>query len=187
MILVMKLAQECLNPALQGGGGPSVPQAEERGGLARHGDQKWEYIHLSLSLSLSLSPIHYMLCVGKNIIMLSIYPHICIQTSGPVLVKEYSATVGSPHRMCFSPTPLVRTSQGSRGSNTSTLDCSLVALDLGSDTGTTEVDDSAFCSPYVPVSMESSSPKEQFAVRTWGSVKCIIMVGKWERMSWVKD
>ena len=79
-----------------------------------------------------------------------------------MLVKEYSDTMASPPRMCFSPTPLVRTSQSSRGSNTSTLDCSLVALDLSSDTGNLEVDDSAFCSPHVP---ENSNTKEQFAVR----------------------
>jgi hypothetical protein len=79
------------------------------------------------------------------------------------LVKEYSPTVGSPHRVCFSPTPLVRMSQSSRGSNASTLDCSLVALDLESNT---EIDDSAFCLPSVPLSTESTTHKERFVVRT---------------------
>ena len=86
------------------------------------------------------------------------------QTGGPILVKvkECYPTTDSPYRTCFTPTPLVRTSQSSRGSNTSTLDCSLVALDLESNT---EFDDSAFCSPHVPMSAESTNPKEQFVVR----------------------
>ena len=82
-----------------------------------------------------------------------------------MLVKEYSATVVSPRHVCSSPTPLVRTSQSSRGSNASTLDCSLVALDVSGDTGALDVDDSAFCSPHVPMLIENSTPKEQFAVR----------------------
>ena len=40
MDLVMMLAQECLIPAHHVGGGQSVPQVEEEGELARHGDQK---------------------------------------------------------------------------------------------------------------------------------------------------
>ena len=40
-----------------------------------------------------------------------------------------------------------------------------MALDVGSDIGTPEIDDSAFCSPHVPVSTESNITKEQFAVR----------------------
>ena len=81
-----------------------------------------------------------------------------------MLVKEFCAAEGSPRHISFSPTPLVHTSQSLRGSNASTLDCSLVALDIGSDTGATEVDDSAFCSPYVPVLTESNTPKEHVAV-----------------------
>ena len=79
-----------------------------------------------------------------------------------MLVQEYSGSTDSPHRIvCVSPTPPGYTS---RASNTSTLDCSLVALDMNSDSRTPEIDDLAFCSPHVPVSTESNAPKEQFAV-----------------------
>ena len=70
-------------------------------------------------------------CVIVHVPMMFYY-EVIPQISGPVLVKEYSqtATVASPHHACFSPTPLVCTSQSSRGSNASTLDCSLVVLKL---------------------------------------------------------
>ena len=90
---------------------------------------------------------------------------ILLQATGPVLVKEFSMTMGSPRHVSFSPTSHGRPSQTSRGSTTSTLDCSLVALELGNDTGTPEVDDSAFSSPYVPVLPETNTTKEAFAVR----------------------
>ena len=139
-------------------------------GRRRKTSQAWRpkvrayFLTHSLSLSLSLQVVHS--CGYDQEYIYSCYDvqYAAIsQTGGPILVKEYCPTVGSPRHTCFSPTPLVRTSQSSRGSNVSTLDCSLVALDLESNT---EVDDSAFCSPHVPMSTESTTPKEQFVVRT---------------------
>ena len=50
-----------------------------------------------------------------------------------------------------------------------------MALDLGSDTGTLEIGDSAFCSPHVPMLIENGTPKEQFAVSLSFS-KCVYTI-----------
>ena len=97
-----------------------------------------------------------------------IVPYIRPQESGPVLVKECSDTAGtgSTHPVRFSPSPSRIVSQSSRGSNASTLHCSLVALELDNETEryTVEADDSVFYSPYVPVTSENVTTKEQLAV-----------------------
>ena len=93
------------------------------------------------------------------------------QTTRPVLVKEYSNhSLSSSHHISFTPMSNGRStpaSQNSRGSNSSPLHCSLVAMEIDALGTQPEDDDSAFCSPHVPLSLENNTEEETMVSTTY--------------------